>query len=51
MDSFLITNMDSENGRYLDSIYLDLQKAFDQSDFGVILERCKHLGITGDIGS
>ena len=40
-----------KNGSNLDSIYLDLQKAFDQSDFGVILERCKNIGITGDIGS
>ena len=40
-----------ENGNNLDSVYLDFQKAFDQSDFGVILERCKHLGITGKIGS
>ena len=46
----MITNA-LENGSNLDSIYLDLQKAFDQSDFGVILERYKNIGIIGDIGS
>ena len=40
-----------ENGSNMDSIYLDFQKAFDQSDFGVILNRCKKIGITGNIGS
>ena len=30
-----------ENGNNIDSIYLDFQKAFNQSDFGVIMSRCK----------
>ena len=40
-----------ENGYNIDSIYLDFQKAFDQSDFGVIMSRCLEIGITGDIGA
>ena len=35
----------------IDSVYLDFQKAFDKTDFGLIGVRCKEKGITGHLGA
>ena len=39
-----------EKGYNVDVIYLDFAKAFDKVDFGVTLQKLKHLGITGKLG-
>ena len=38
-----------ETGSNLDVIYLDFQKAFDKSNYGVILSRCKEKGVSGKL--
>jgi hypothetical protein len=39
-----------EDGNNIDVIYLDLSKAFDKVDHGVLLHKLRSLGITGRIG-
>ena len=34
----------------IDSVYLDFQKAFDKTDFGLVGVRCKEKGISGHLG-
>ena len=39
-----------ERGENIDVVYLDFMKAFDKSDHGVILSRCREKGIMGKVG-
>ena len=38
-------------GANVDLLYLDLEKAFDKVDFGIILAKLKNLGIGGKLGA
>ena len=39
-----------KNGENIDVVYPGFMKAFDKSDYGVILHRCKEKGIMGKVG-
>ena len=39
-----------ENGENIDAIYLDFLKAFNKTDFGILLHKARRLGISGKLG-
>ena len=36
-----------EEGKDVDVVYLDLAKAFDKVDYGILIQKLKHIGISG----
>ena len=39
-----------DGGGSMDMVYLDFSKAFDKVDNGILLQKLKALGITGNLG-